>query len=589
MYVYDHVEPVENGKVHLEISEVTENNVINVYYVRNSFEYKVEYYKDSVSGEKLGETETKTQKVGTTMAETLVTEDFGAGWLNEHKPTTGYKDGEVEYYITIQANNENVIKVVYKPVTDIPYTIEYYYNGVKNEDNTVPGKGSFGERITAENKDNNGEWELEENATLTFTIASVTENVFRVYYVKPDIEVVKTSTPSVKRAKSIVEPGETITYTITATNKGKKDGTVKISDTIPTGTTLEGTITATGFDSVSVEELATGITLTVPASETAKVEFTVKVIGENLEKIVNRAKVNDEETPGTTVENEVEKTVNLKAKSETKTIIKGSNIVIVLDYSNSMKKKVNGNKIRMEIAKDVTKKFIDMVDLPETATDKSSTIKVIKFGTSALEVGGATTSGDVEGLKDEISKIKPNSGSTVMDKALIKAEKALRSLHEIKPENKNVVIFVSDGEPTYDGGGKLIDYTNIKKAADSLKKVEPQTTIYAVAFEADIVVLRDKIATPGKYYTTNQVPSLSGIFTEIATEIGGEEVPTQSVGGKIELDDINISREVKVNGIALTEEEKNNNKIVLINGKYYLDLSKFDTTQNISVEYFTKN
>ena len=590
MYVYDHVEPVENGKVHLEISEVTENNVINVYYVRNSFEYKVEYYKDSVSGEKLGETETKTQKVGTTMTETLVTEDFGAGWLNEHKPTTGYKDGEVEYYITIQANNENVIKVVYKPVTDIPYTIEYYYNGVKNEDNTVPGKGSFGERITAENKDNNGEWELEENATLTFTIASVTENVFRVYYVKPDIEVVKTSTPSVKRATSIVEPGETITYTITATNKGKKDGTVKISDTIPTGTILEGTITATGFDSVSVEELANGITLTVPALEAAKVEFTVRVTGEKFgEEIVNEAKVNDEKTPETTVKNEVEKTVNLKAKSETKTIIKGSNIVIVLDYSTSMKKKVNGNKTRMEIAKDVTKKFIDMVDLPETATDKSSTIKVIKFGTSALEVGGATTLGDVEGLKAEISKIKPDSGSTVMENALRKAKEALESLHKIKPENKNVVIFVSDGEPTKSNGAKLLNYTEIKKAADSLKKVEPQTTIYAVAFEADIAVLRDKIATPGKYYTTNQVPSLSGIFTEIATEIGGEEVPTQSVDGKIKLTDIDLTREVTVNGVALTDAEKNNDKIVSIGGEYYLDLSKFDTTQKISVEYFTKN
>ena len=66
-------------------------------------------------------------------------------------------------------------------------------------------------------------------------------------------------------------------------------------------------------------------------------------------------------------------------------------------------------------------------------------------------------------------------------------------------------------------------------------------------------------------------------------------VSRQMIYNYLELDDINISREVKVNGIALTEEEKNNNKIVLINGKYYLDLSKFDTTQNISVEYFTKN
>ena len=610
MYIYDHVEPVENGKVHLEISEVTENNVINVYYVRNSFEYKVEYYKDSVNGEKLGETETKAQKVKTVMTEELVTEDFGEEWLNKNKPQVGYKDGEVEEYITIQANNENVIKVVYKPVTDIPYTIEYYYNGVKNEDNTVSGKGSFGERITAENKDNNGEWELEENATLTFTIASVTENVFKVYYVKPDIEVVKTSTPSVKRADSIVEPGETITYTITATNKGKKDGTVKISDTIPTGTTLEGTITATGFDSVSVEELANGITLTVPALEAAKVEFTVRVTGEKFgEEIVNKAKVNDEETSETTVENEVEKTVKIKENTET---IKATNIVLVIDSSGSMDEKMDngdgtfiarcedanctkthrtgwslfiGNykyHTKMTTAIDAACRFIDQI-YPSQSTNNGTTISVIEFNTQASSVGTMANSyKGAQDLKTTIKKLEAN-GNTAMGSALNMANNTLTNIPAQYKDNNNVVIFLSDGTPT--------DGTAYQTAANTLKTGSNKAKIYTIGFEIsnEGSQVLSRIASGKEYVFLTDINKLFETFDDISSSIKESSITKQSEDGKIVLNNVNTTKPIKINGTTIELTDKKINKVN--DTTYEIILSEFSPSElekEISIEYFSK-
>ena len=610
MYIYDHVEPVENGKIHLEISEIEGNNVINVYYVRNSFNYKVEYYKDSVNGEKLGETETKAQKVKTVMTEELVTEDFGEGWLNKNKPQVGYKDGEVEEYITIQANNENVIKVVYKPVTDIPYTIEYYYNGVKNEDNTVSGKGSFGEQIKAENKDNNGEWELAENATLTFTIASVTENVFKVYYVKPDINVVKTSTPSVQRTTSIVEPGETIRYTITATNNGGKEGTVKISDTIPAGTTLEGTITATGFNSVSEEELANGITLTVPALEAAKVEFTVKVTGEKLgEEIVNKAKVNDEETSETTVENEVEKTVKIKENTET---IKATNIVLVIDSSGSMDEKMDngdgtfiarcedanctkthrtgwslfiGNykyHTKMTTAIDAACRFIDQI-YPSQSTNNGTTISVIEFNTQASSVGTMANSyKGAQDLKTTIKKLEAN-GNTAMGSALNMANNTLTNIPAQYKDNNNVVIFLSDGTPT--------DGTAYQTAANTLKTGSNKAKIYTIGFEIsnEGSQVLSRIASGKEYAFLTDINKLFETFDDISSSIKESSITKQSEDGKIVLNNVNTTKPIKINGTTIELTDKKINKVN--DTTYEIILSEFSPSElekEISIEYFSK-
>ena len=641
-YVLSHVTPAdENGNAYLVISEVAENNVIKVYYLRNTFDYKVEYYKNSVNtANKLGETDAKEQKLGTEMTFDIVVADFGTEWLNAHKPQVGYQDGTVVEYITIQANDNNVIQVVYASRTDIEYSVEYYFN---NEIDTT-GKNytetaTFGEKITLEDitdYSNNGEWTLE-SSNLPFEIVAVTGNVIKVYYVKPDITVEKTRTVNTNRTTGVantVEPGETITYTITATNTGYKEGTVTIADTVPTGTTLNGDILVTGYtkSTITADELAEGIVLTVPAQGTATITFTVTVTANVNNNIVNIPTVNGTEDTENTVTNPVEKTVSVKAKSDNSTIT-NSNIVIVLDTSGSMEYdtneasdrececwtdyghelrgciNVNGTwyepKERIEVAQAVVNGFIDNMNLPAEYDVESCAVTVIEFNyaENATVVGTADTSGEAATLKTSILALNADGG-TEMAAALNKAKTELQALAAARPNNKNIVIFVSDGDNEDSDAGIITAAASLKNAsinpdgiANSGDEKALNPTVYTVAFGSDISILEDTIATSANtYYTTGTSGSLSNIFSEMNADITGTPVPTQSEDGLIELIGIYADDEhpikITVNGTALdditTLPTDDSGKVILKDGTYYLDLSKFNATDSVSIEYFAE-
>ena len=589
----------------ITISTNKQNNIIKVYYIKDSFDYKVEYYLDNENGNPIATTETAKEKFKTQTNFESVSEDFGENWINAHKPNVGYQNGEVVNYIEIQANGNNVIKVVYRPQTNIPYTVKYFFNGKEDRDKKYSGTGTFGTEITAKDY-SDSEWEL--NSTLVFTIAA-TENIFEVNYVKPEITVKKSADK-----QGNVQPGEKIKYKIKATNTGLKDGTVKISDTIPEGTILdpEGRITATGINKeITQGQLKEGIELPVSKKGEAIITFTVKVTANVNTTISNQATVLEGGTNSKTniVENKVEKKVNVNAKSE-KVTITNSNIVVILDNSGSMDNHLASNKkcnnhytsvghewngcvevngvwyeplddTRMEVAKDVTKDLVDMVKLPETATNDSSIISVIKFSTNASIVGSAETASQVGNLKNNIDTIKA-SGNTEMAKALKKAKEELARMSEPRQNNKNIVIFVSDGEPTDRTKG-------ITDAANALKGI---ATVYAVAFDSDISILKNTIATSGKYYTTSQVASLKDIFSDVAQDISNSKKSIESTNGRIELENIDMDKEIiikvdeekltDITGMIDTEKGENGE-----NDKYYLDLTQFNPSDKIEIEYFS--
>ena len=441
MYVLNHVTPADkDGNAYLVISADETANVLEVYYERNLFGYKVEYYKDSVStANKKGETEIAEQKVGTVMTAEIVSDDFGTDWLNAHKPTVGYQDGEVVEYITIQANDSNVIQVVYRPQTNIPYTVEYYFNGEPDTSKNYPGEATFGSQIeTVRDYSNNGEWTIDttKSTTLPFTIAAVSGNVIKVYYVKPTITVEKTIWQKGQRLddNAIIEAGSVVTYKIIAKNRGYSAGKVTIKDEeLPQGEIQN--ITATGYtETLTVQNLTKGIELNVPAKSgntegTAQVEITIKLTGEIGTEISNTAKFND--TLTNTVKTNVEKSVQLKTKSEIKKIT-NSNVILVLDVSGSMNeaskndkctehttkkqhkdagcKEIDGvwYKPRISVAKDVIKKLIDKIQLPTEQTSDTSVVEVIRFAHSAVVVGRATKISDVDGLKKAVDDtLKP--------------------------------------------------------------------------------------------------------------------------------------------------------------------------------------
>ena len=106
---------------------------MKVYYVKDNFDYSIEYYYDGIKDE------TKTE---TGAAE------FGS-IINTYtdKNITGYKlEKEPEALTISEESVENVMRIYY--VKDsFEYRVEYYYNGELDEENTETGTAEFGSII----------------------------------------------------------------------------------------------------------------------------------------------------------------------------------------------------------------------------------------------------------------------------------------------------------------------------------------------------------------------------------------------------------------------------------------------------------
>ena len=93
-----------------------------------------------------------------------------------------------------------------------------------------------------------------------------------------------------------------ITYTLTATNNGNGNGTVKISDTVPEGTTLVADSIKIENDTYTEKELNEGIDVNLEAGEKKSITFIVTINPFKDEKIVVRnadAKQDEKEVPPT--------------------------------------------------------------------------------------------------------------------------------------------------------------------------------------------------------------------------------------------------------------------------------------------------
>ena len=614
-YVLDHVDPAksatDNKTANLVITHKESENILNVYYKRNSFNYKIEYYKEIANGEEfITSTGNKQQKLKTKITDEILKDDFGANWKNVNKPQKGYQDGIVkdaeatDYYITIKENN-NVIKVVYKLKTNIKYTVKYYFNEIEDTSKEDSGTAKYGQQINSVKDYSDGGWEKSSKSTsLPYTIKE-SGNVIKVYYVKPDIKAKKTIWQKGKEldGNAIVEAGSTVTYKITASNTGYLAGNVTIKDEeLPQGNVTN--ITATGHtETLTVQDLKDGIVLNVPARGTAEVTITIKLTGAIGTQISNTAKYDNTET--NKVENNVEKTVALKAKAEQVQVL-NTNVILVMDISFSMNDRPvctdhttekehrdagcsrRGDKWlkkdkKIDIAKTVINKFIDSVKLPDQATTDSSIIEVIKFNGWPDVVGEASNSQSKSDLKAKVNRLDA-TGGTWYSRPLAMTTEEITKLTEERPDNRNIVIFVSDGEPAKQDK-KIID------EADKLKAV-PNTTVYTVGFDADIEILKQIATDYGKYRTTDQASSLNTIFNEIVDEIAIKTEKKQSVSGKIELSNVDSSKTnkvvIKVNGTAISAD-KVQAAIVTENSKYYIDLNKLNLSSlqdDVLIEYF---
>ena len=188
---------------------------------------------------------------------------------------------------------------------------------------------------------------------------------------KPNITATKESEPV---SGLDVTAGNTITYTIKLTNQGTAPGEVIIKDTIPTGTSfVKGSIKVgeQAQTSLTEENLANGITVSLNAGETKNVEFKVTVNDiENKDSIRNIASTTNQKTSEETQTNETIHTYVEPIISSTKSQTTENN----LDYV------VEGEKITYTItvtnAGDLEKNVTIQDTIPEGTTFVEGSITV---------------------------------------------------------------------------------------------------------------------------------------------------------------------------------------------------------------------
>lgn len=181
-----------NDKADITYTDVSDESVTKtitssaeVYWVQETYEYRVNYYKDSINGTLLGTIngeEPKNTKINSTDID-----------INKYKPT-GYGNGIIETDMPYTMTGENdVINVVYKKRNDLSYTVEYYkeQNKISNDNDNTVNNQTFGNKVQEAEIDKNkykpllGYKDGTIETDMPYEIKEE-DNVIRVCYVKRD-------------------------------------------------------------------------------------------------------------------------------------------------------------------------------------------------------------------------------------------------------------------------------------------------------------------------------------------------------------------------------------------------------------------
>ena len=218
---------------------------------------------------------------------------------------------EVETKVANITGAKSVDKSTAKVGDTLTYTIKLTNSGNGDGKVTVTDEVPTGTTLVADSITANGSYN-EENKTITWTDVEVkagkTAEVSFKATINSDtktsvtnkavidgntpteevetkvanITTVKTSVAEHADGTPVTEENplhelDKITYTLTATNNGNGKGTVKISDTIPEGTTLVADSIKIGNDTYTESQLNEGIDVTLEAGEEKKITFTVTI------------------------------------------------------------------------------------------------------------------------------------------------------------------------------------------------------------------------------------------------------------------------------------------------------------------------
>ena len=220
IWVNDDVQPVDATKINVTDkfgagykfektdpatipSTIADKGVIKVYYVAKEFKYTVKYVLEGTDTE---------LTAGYTKSATFGTE-VGA----DKKNIEGYTVVDADKKLTIGSDeSQNVLVIEYRANT-YGYSVEYYYDGVKDESATLNKSAQFNTKVnTYDPKEKPGyKFEKTENLPLTIT-TDASKNVIKVYYVK-DASQTKNITYTVKYFKDgaeVTADKQTVTKTV---------------------------------------------------------------------------------------------------------------------------------------------------------------------------------------------------------------------------------------------------------------------------------------------------------------------------------------------------------------------------------------
>ena len=333
---------------------------------------------------------------------------------------------------------------------------------------------------------------------------------------KPIIESSKTATTILKRDNkgnvipgqdsTKAEVGDTIIYTITATNKSDVESDIEISDDLSNlpVTFVDGSIKVNGSASTKAKYENGKVTYksTLAAGATVTLEFKVKVNeGTPVKTVIkNVAVVNGENKEAITT---VVKKVCVKTTAET---VNSLDMILVLDISGSMDENNRLADLKTA-AKNLTNKLF--------SAQTDSTLTLIKYSTTASNPTTYQYDQKDQALK-AIKNLKADGGTNFY-KAL---DTTINTIGN-NPNRNTIVVFLTDGAPTFyrkdnEPGNKLIETnsSNDNSYKDNLRpqiiqkaqelKSKPNTTIYSIG-----------VGISGKkvQYVERDVPAeLQGIF-----------------------------------------------------------------------------
>ncbi|MCI8654957.1 MAG: hypothetical protein HFJ48_03665 [Clostridia bacterium] len=152
-------------------------NVINIYYIKRSdLKYTVNYLEKGTNKE-LHESKVAEGQVygGTILARTEVINIDGY-----------YYDSTDKDSITlVMDETQNVLNIYYTIRTDVKYKVEYYYDGIKDEEETEEYEATFNEIIDEyEDKVREGYMLIEEKGIPLTIVLNEKKNIIEIYYAK---------------------------------------------------------------------------------------------------------------------------------------------------------------------------------------------------------------------------------------------------------------------------------------------------------------------------------------------------------------------------------------------------------------------